>query len=208
MVQFILSRVLGLFSRTWRFRLEGAARDEALLHAITIGEEIGVIMFLHGDMIPAWTFSAGSKGVPVVSSSRDGTRLVEYLEHALGFGRFIRGSSSSDGGGVLHQMLEVLRKDSVLITPDGPRGPSGVLKAGGVVASQRTGRLILLIAPESKRAIRFSSWDSMRIPLPWSNINIRYCILHPPADKTDISTVIRKATAWFSSNSMVMRSDA
>ena len=206
-VRYLLPKILGLLSRTWRFALDSGDDRDHLVDPILDGAVSGVVMFLHGDMMPCWTYLVGTNGAPVVSSSRDGQRLVRFLEHQLGYQRFIRGSSSSGGKEVLDEMVDLLSDTSVLVTPDGPRGPSGKLKAGGVVASHRSKCPILLVAPQAKRAFRFSSWDSMRIPYPWSKVYIRYCILDSPTKIEEITPTITFATDWFSANSTLNQSD-
>ncbi|MCB0711174.1 MAG: DUF374 domain-containing protein [Ignavibacteriae bacterium] len=165
--------LLRLLAFTWK--VEDESRGEEV-EAILSGEEPAVIAFLHGRMFPIWYRFRGGAFGGVISSSRDGELLSTYLKKVLGYRDILRGSSSRGGREVLEQMVELLEGKSCLITPDGPRGPMGEPKVGGLVASQRSGRGVLVVNWSSNRNWRFKSWDQMELPKPFSRIKFRYCI--------------------------------
>lgn len=138
-------------------------------------QEAAVILFTHGQMFPIWHRYRGTGAVPVISQSRDGELLTGLLRVAFGYRRFIRGSSSRRGGEVLSEVIDTLEHHPVLMTPDGPRGPVGIAKAGGVVAAARTGRRIDIVTARASHAWSFDSWDQMRLPHPFARVYIRYC---------------------------------
>ncbi len=50
----------------------------------------------------------------------------------------IRGSSSNDGKEILDNLVdEAKNKKNIAITPDGPRGPEKVMKAGAVIIAKK-----------------------------------------------------------------------
>ena len=72
-------------------------------------------------------------------------------------------------------MLEILRGGGeIAVTPDGPRGPAGVVKPGVVVAAQVTGVPIVPVAAVSSSSWRLRSWDGFRIPKPFARVRIVY----------------------------------
>jgi len=53
---------------------------------------------------------------------------------------------------------------------DAPRGPSRKVKMGIVIVGRETGKPIVPLVSWATRQIRFKSWDSMILPLPFSTI--------------------------------------
>lgn len=113
--------------------------------------------------------------VVLTSASRDGALLAAFV------GRFgvgaVRGSSSKRGAAALLQLTaEIERGTSVIITPDGPRGPRYTLGPGLIFLSQKKGAPILPLQVEYSRYWELKSWDRFRIPKPFSRVRM---ILHP-----------------------------
>lgn len=101
----------------------------------------------------------------LISSSRDG-ELIAAVATRLGFVP-VRGSSSRGGAGALRALAQALEQGhSLLITPDGPRGPRGVVKPGVVALSRLTGARIAPVAVVPSRAVVLKSWDAFVVPLP------------------------------------------
>jgi lysophospholipid acyltransferase (LPLAT)-like uncharacterized protein len=66
-------------------------------------------------------------------------------------------------------MIRALRRGGVgAITPDGPRGPRHVFKAGLLAIAQKSRAAILPMTFASTRAWRFKSWDLFTLPKPFS----------------------------------------
>jgi len=57
---------------------------------------------------------------------------------------------------------------------DAPRGPSRQVKIGIVVVAKETGQPVVPMVSWATRQIRFKSWDSMILPLPFSTIVIAF----------------------------------
>jgi lysophospholipid acyltransferase (LPLAT)-like uncharacterized protein len=109
----------------------------------------------------------------VVSEARDGQYLAD-LAAALGY-RAVRGSSTRGAARALLGAVRELRAGhAVAFTPDGPRGPRRVLKAGVVAAAQRGGGVIVPLHAEADRAWRLDSWDRFMIPKPGARVRIVY----------------------------------
>jgi len=106
-----------------------------------------------------------------VSASRDGAFLAAIL------GRFgvqsVRGSSSRRGPQALLELTTWTdRGYDVAITPDGPRGPCYIVKAGVLALAQVTGLPAVPVSYHLTRKIRLKSWDRFQIPLPFSRCDI------------------------------------
>ena len=89
--------------------------------------------------------------------------------------RPIRGSSSQGGKEALSAIVDDLKGNSLAIhAVDGPRGPSGVFKAGLIRMAQLSGAKFFPVYISFSRAWRLGSWDRFLIPKPLSKIRIRW----------------------------------
>jgi lysophospholipid acyltransferase (LPLAT)-like uncharacterized protein len=72
-------------------------------------------------------------------------------------------------------MVEDLRVNALAIhATDGPTGPRGVVKAGLIRMSQRSGVPIVPVFISCSRAWTLGSWDRMLVPKPLSRILVRW----------------------------------
>ena len=111
--------------------------------------------------------------VGLVSNSKDGTYLSYFFSR---FGVMTeRGSSSRNGGKSAINLIRILRKGgSICITPDGPRGPNHKAKGGMLAICERSphSRMVFVRITFGK-SWKFKSWDSFKIPMPFSKVQIR-----------------------------------
>lgn len=150
-----------LLASTWRLNAEGVPAAPA------------VIVFWHGQMLPAWKALSGKNPRAVVSMSKDGQILSDLLEK-WGY-TLIRGSSSKGGKEVLAKASEAAKEHYLLMTPDGPRGPIYEFKAGAAVAAMRSGAPLYLCSVKNSREKVFEkAWDKFKLPMPFAKIKIEY----------------------------------
>lgn len=158
-----------LLCRSLRIESRG---EERLRNALAAGMP-GIILFWHGSMFVGWWRLRRSGLAALVSSSRDGERLSSVLrvwQYAL-----IRGSSSRGGREAMESMAAAVRSGKTLcVTPDGPRGPRGVMKIGALVTAQRTGVPLYLLSIVPRRKKELKSWDRFAIPLPFSRCVVTF----------------------------------
>lgn len=120
------------------------------------------------------------RGPYVVMASRSPTAdpiaaVCRSLGHTV-----VRGSSSKDGrdkGGktAMAEMTECLNAgQNGAMAADGPTGPAKVAKPGIVIMAAETGRAVVPITPMPSRYWQFNSWDKMRLPKPFSVIDVYY----------------------------------
>lgn len=137
-----------------------------IVNDVRNGENV-VFMFWHGSMLMPWFINRERDLTAVVSQSKDGqilTRLLIRFKYKL-----IRGSSSKDSKDVMNEMQKVLANgDSLAVTPDGPRGPIHKMKIGGLIASVRTQKPIVLCGTAYSKKFVLNSWDKFEIPKPFS----------------------------------------
>lgn len=186
---FIAKKLFTFIAKTWRFE------------PLILPTEPLIVAFWHGGMLPCWYLFRTIKPVGIVSKSKDGEILSHLLEH-WGY-RLVRGSSSSGGSEVLKEMTNYASQGhSILITPDGPRGPMGVFKVGAIIASQRAQVPIVLLKPYVHSAYIFKkSWDKFSLPLPFTTI--RFSIkkieaISPTVLPNEIEEIASNCEEWLS----------
>ena len=114
-----------------------------------------------------WSYVGAYHGANVlVSESRDGDYVGNVLE-SLGF-RTVRGSSTRGAVRALRQLVRTGCATHLAITPDGPRGPRQQFQHGAVYLASRTGMTLVPVAFAYDRPWRFSSWDGLVMPRPFS----------------------------------------
>jgi hypothetical protein len=131
----------------------------------------------------------------LVSQSKDG-EFISRTVNLFGIDT-IRGSTSKSGARALVRMIRTLRRgETVAVTPDGPRGPSGRVQPGIVHLAQKTGCPIVPISFSASRKKVFKSWDAYQVPYPFGRIAISYgepFTLSPSESPEDAAKRVRAA---------------
>jgi lysophospholipid acyltransferase (LPLAT)-like uncharacterized protein len=132
-----------------------------------------VFAFWHGTMLVPWFLLRRYKPSTIISKSSDGdilTRILNNWDYKVK-----RGSSSKGGKAVLEDLIKEAEANQVIaITPDGPKGPEKVMKAGVVVLAKKTETPIVLIGVNYSKKIMLKSWDKFEIPFFFSKVVIIY----------------------------------
>lgn len=125
----------------------------------------------------------------LVSRSKDGQFLAVLL---ASFGiNAIHGSSTDlrkkkDKGGreAYREMAQKLADGaSLLITPDGPKGPARTPRAGAIHVARQANTPIIAGAITSSFSWRAPTWDKMLVPLPFARVDVFLGpVLAPPDD--------------------------
>lgn len=107
----------------------------------------------------------------LTSRHRDGQLIAKAIGN-LGI-KSVAGSSSKGGTAAFLQMKKYISRGyHIGITPDGPRGPREIAKAGAARLAQLTGAPILACSIQTSKSWIFSSWDRMFLTKPWSQIEV------------------------------------
>jgi len=132
-----------------------------------------VFVFWHGQMLPLVHYHRHEGVVVLVSEHADGEYITRVLERN-GFGT-VRGSSTRGGTKGLKGLIRAARSGrDLVLTPDGPRGPSGDFKPGALSVAQATGLPVIPVAVGASSGWRFRSWDGFLVPRPFARIAIHY----------------------------------
>ena len=107
-----------------------------------------------------------------MSKSRDGDPLALVAE-SYKTGRALRVPHNGRHL-ALSQMIDALkiRREIMIITPDGPRGPRFIVKPGVAMAAKEAGAHIFPFSWNATRFWQLNTWDHMTIPKPFSTIDV------------------------------------
>lgn len=156
----MMQRVLGL---TCKFKVFGQEHIDAL----RLQKRPYILSIWHTNVLCSPYLQRGKNVAVLISASRDGD-LIAQVVHRFG-NTSIRGSTSKGGSAALKAIILHLRKGfPVAFTPDGPRGPALELQGGVIGAAQASGVPIVPFHYECTRQKLAKSWDSHRIPLPFT----------------------------------------
>jgi hypothetical protein len=157
--------LLAVLCRTYRWRIEGAERYEAIRGR---GQQ-PILALWHGHILPGLHYFRHRGVVVITSQNFDGEWIARIL-HRFGFGT-ARGSTSRGGARALVQLRRDLAAGRpAAFTVDGPRGPARVVQPGVVFLAGATGQPILPYHIESDRHWTLNSWDRTQIPKPFSTV--------------------------------------
>jgi lysophospholipid acyltransferase (LPLAT)-like uncharacterized protein len=133
-----------------------------------------ILTFWHRQLLPLLGRGRWKRPITVMTSrSKDGQIISDVL--ALFGVQSARGSSTRGGSAALREILrEAKAGKSIVFTPDGPRGPVGVVKEGVIFAAQASQLPIMPMAFAAKKYKLLRSWDRMIIPMPFAKSVIVY----------------------------------
>ena len=93
----------------------------------------------------------------------------------MGIKELAYGASGHQGKMALEKILTRLREGwSTFLTPDGPKGPTKVLKDGVLIMSLKTGVPVIPVSFQIKRSWRIPSWDRKRYPKFGATLKVIY----------------------------------
>ncbi len=122
-------------ARTMKFETCGAEAAEARWRR---GEN-AIFAFWHGHQLMMPVGPYGGRGMGVLISRHADGELIARTIRAFGF-EAVRGSTSRGGARALREMIAMANRGADLaVTPDGPRGPRGIVKRGVIEMARQTG---------------------------------------------------------------------
>lgn len=156
--------IINLYMRSLRIKTFNAPDED----------KKAVYIFWHSAMLAGWWILRNRNPSAMVSQSRDGEILSNILKR-WGY-EVIRGSSSKGNKEALYKIIDSAKQNrSIVITPDGPRGPANVIKNGALIVSKEAGIPVIPVKIIYRNKYVLSgSWDKFEIPLPFSICEITF----------------------------------
>ncbi len=149
-----------LLGSTWRIRTVG----EDKVNALSGGR---IFSGWHGRTFVAAVHYKGQGVWTIISQSKDGD-MQDIIFRGFGF-KTIRGSTGRGGVKAAIASIEVLQQGAVMaFTPDGPRGPSGVVQGGIMLMAKKSGAYIVPVGVSADRRWLVKTWDRYMVPKPFA----------------------------------------
>lgn len=133
-----------------------------------------IFVFWHSQMLIGWWLFKNKNSGALVSKSSDGD-ILDNLLTKWNY-RVFRGSSSKGGKEALQELMSYAdNNNSVVITPDGPRGPRREMKNGAFIISNKCSIPVMPVRIiYHKKKILPKSWDKFEIPYPFSKCEVYF----------------------------------
>ena len=127
-----------------------------------------IYIFWHENLLmPAYQYGKPNISV-LISNHSDGEMIAQACKH-LGFS-LVRGSSTRGGIEAIRNMVKLSKDGHIAITPDGPKGPRGVIQQGVIYLAAKSGLPIIPMGFAYSSVKRANSWDKFAIPNPFSKV--------------------------------------
>jgi lysophospholipid acyltransferase (LPLAT)-like uncharacterized protein len=102
----------------------------------------------------------------IISHSSDG-EMQSRIFSRLGY-KVIRGSTGRGGVRAAVEAIRALEEGGTMaMTPDGPRGPSGVVQGGVMLMARKSGAGLIPVGISAKPRMMAKSWDRYIVPVPF-----------------------------------------
>ena len=162
--------LLEFFYGTCRWDVQGQEQ----INTLTDSGKTVIIAIWHGKVLPVFMNLASKQYYALAGMHKD-AELIAQIGAQVGW-KLLRGSSSGRGKEVFKEMITVLSTpgEVVAMTPDGPKGPAKIPKAGVVRAAQKSGAVVIPAIGQAKRRWGFTNWDTFYVAKPFSKVVLRY----------------------------------
>ncbi|MBD3794310.1 MAG: lysophospholipid acyltransferase family protein [Campylobacterales bacterium] len=170
-VPFLIYTLMRLLWLTYRKRYHFLSEPiEGQLVAVSWHSELLISPQMYRRLRPKILTSA------IISQHFDGDIVAKVLAFFTIYP--LRGSSNKGAKSVLINSLKALKEGhSVLLTPDGPRGPRYSMNDGAVALAMKSQLPIVAINYRPQSYWQLSSWDKFLIPKPFSALDIYYEVI-------------------------------
>jgi len=112
----------------------------------------------------------------IIAQHHDGDLIAKVLNFLNISG--LRGSSRRGAKSVLINSIKALNEgDSIMITPDGPKGPRYSMSDGAVALALRAKLPLMVVNYKPKHYWQLNSWDKFLIPKPFTTLDIFHQVL-------------------------------
>lgn len=160
----------------------------------------------HGRTFVAALFFRGQGVWTIVSHSKDGD-MQDSIFRRFGF-HTIRGSTGRGGVKAAIASIDVLQKGATMaFTPDGPRGPSGIVQGGIMLMAKKSGAWLVPVGVSANRRWSVKTWDRYLVPKPFAKCVMVFGEarrLEPTASEEQVETVRQ----WLESELTRLESEA
>jgi lysophospholipid acyltransferase (LPLAT)-like uncharacterized protein len=172
---YLVRCIVGIFLKTLRVKFHISDETRSRIASLNNKSEDSkplIIALWHNKLLLAPLVRKISKiqsYLAVVSKSHDAELLASFIKTYSG-ADIIRVAHNLRFQAIF-QILKALNQGNVIIiTPDGPRRPSHVVKEGVIYCAQKSNALILPLSWHAERSWKLSTWDELCIPYPFTKV--------------------------------------
>ena len=116
------------------------------------------------------------KTAAIIAQHHDGELIARTLRFL--YIKPLRGSSRRGARAVLLAAITALKEGfSVMITPDGPKGPRYSMSDGAVALALRSNLPLMIVNYKANVYWQLKSWDKFVIPKPFTTLNIYHQVI-------------------------------
>ena len=167
----ILGRwILSLIYKTNRWDVRGEKNYKSELDK----KKSVIISVWHGNLLIPFMNLAKNNYHGLAGTNQD-AEIIAKIGLKLGW-EILRGSSSDKGPEIFTEIVNLLDDPPCLVamTPDGPKGPERIPKAGIIRAAQKTGATIIPVASCSTKNWQFVNWHTFFLEKPFGKIFLEF----------------------------------
>jgi lysophospholipid acyltransferase (LPLAT)-like uncharacterized protein len=167
--------LIKLLAMTYRFEIHGFENAKKVFQnppSITIlwHDKIILTPYIFNRFLSKLPFFS------IVSKSKDADLLASAID-SFPLGTLIRVPHNKRHIALKQIIEELDKKNNMIITPDGPRGPKHVIKPGSIYIARKSKAFLLPFSWSSSRSWKLKTWDRMELPKPFSKV---VCIFGEP----------------------------
>jgi len=159
---------------TYRYRFE----NNTVVQKLKREKQNFIFAIWHQNLFAGILAQTGFRYIVIVSKSADAEPVAftcKLLGHLVVRGSSRKGSVDKNGQAAKEEMIECLKVGHPgAVTVDGPKGPVFKVKPGIIDMAKKSGAWIVPYAVAPTTYWQFKSWDSFRLPKPFSKILISY----------------------------------
>jgi lysophospholipid acyltransferase (LPLAT)-like uncharacterized protein len=185
---FLAALVIFIFARLIYLTCKKEVIRSPEIEAYEASRKPVIYALWHGRMFPMGFVQPKYNKLHTIISRHGDGQIISFVMMLLGVGT-VRGSTnrgsgehkkgfpSKDRGGtyVIRRAITLLQQgDSIVITPDGPKGPRFAFKTNSIKIASESNAAIIPISYSASSAKIFNSWDRFILPLPFSRIKIKF----------------------------------
>ncbi|MBC7713531.1 MAG: lysophospholipid acyltransferase family protein [Rhizobacter sp.] len=168
---YIITRLLHM---SYRYRFN----NNVVLQNLKKNKQNYIFAIWHQNLFSGILAQTGLQHIVIVSKSNDAEPVAytcEHLGHLVVRGSSKRGNVEKNGKEAKEEMIECLREGHPgAVTVDGPKGPVFKVKPGIIDMAKKSQALLVPYVVCPKSFWQFKSWDSFRLPKPFSKILVSY----------------------------------
>ena len=157
-----------LLYNTNKWRIEGENNYKNLIN----NNQSVIISIWHGRVL-TFVKQLSKKQYYAVAGTHNDAEIISRICLDIGW-KVIRGASSDKGKEAFEGIVSALNIPGSLVamTPDGPKGPAKIPKAGVIRTAQMTGAAIIPASAYCTKHWAFTNWDSFYVPKPLGRIEV------------------------------------